>query len=54
MIQALFLIFIGIAVAASINAVFDWRRNKRIDKWLEERRYLPVCASAGTVWKESK
>ena len=52
MIQALFLIFVGIGIASTINVVFDWRRNKRIDEWHAERRYLPVCASAGTVWKE--
>lgn len=54
MIQALFLIFIGVAVAATVNTIFDWRRNKRIDKWNAEPRNLPLCASAGTVWKESK
>lgn len=54
MIQALFLIFVGIGIASTINVIFDWRRNKHIDKWNEERRYLPACASAGTVWKESK
>lgn len=51
MIQALFLIFVGIGIASTINVVFDWRRNKRLDKWNEEPRNLPLCASAGTVRK---
>lgn len=54
MIQAVFLIFIGIAVAASINTLFDWRRNKRLDKWNEEPRNLPLCASSGAVRKGLK
>lgn len=48
-LQALLLIALGVGVASTINLLFDWRRNKRIDQWLEEPRYLPACASAGTV-----
>lgn len=48
-LQALLLIALGVGVAATINLLFDWRRNKRLDKWMEEPRYLPACASAGTV-----
>lgn len=49
LIQALLLIALGVAGAATINLVFDWRRNHYRDKWLEERRYLPTCAAAGVI-----
>lgn len=49
LLQAVFLMALGVGVAATINLLFDWRRNKRLDKWLAEPRYLPTCASAGTV-----
>ncbi len=49
LVQALLLIAIGIGAASTINLLFDWRRNHYLDKWMEEPRYLPACASAGTV-----
>lgn len=49
MLQALLLIALGVGVAATINLLFDWRRNRRIDRWMKEPRYLPACASAGAI-----
>lgn len=47
--QAMLLIAIGIGAASTINLLFDWRRNKRMDAWLKEPRYLPTCVIAGSV-----
>lgn len=49
LLQALFLIALGVGVAATVNLLFDWRRNQRLDRWMAEPRYLPACAIAGTV-----
>ena len=49
MMQALLLIGLGICLPAAFNVLFDWRRNKRMDRWMQERRYLPTCAIAGSV-----
>lgn len=47
--QALLLIGIGIGAASTINLLFDWRRNRALDKWMEAPRSLPACALAGSV-----
>ena len=49
LLQALLLIAVGIGAASTINLLFDWRRNRLLARWGQERRYLPSCASAGTV-----
>lgn len=49
LLQAVLLIALGICAAATINLLFDWRRNKRLDAWMKEPRYLPSCASAGAI-----
>ncbi len=49
LIQAVLLIALGVCGAATINLLFDWRRNRLLARWGQERRYLPSCASAGTV-----
>ncbi len=49
LLQALFLIALGVGVAGTANLIFDWRRNHYRDEWMKERRYLPTCASAGSV-----
>ena len=47
--QALLLIAVGIGAASTINLLFDWRRNRALDKWMEETRSLPTCVIAGSV-----
>ncbi len=49
LLQAIFLIALGVGAALTANLLFGWRQRRRVQAYREGVVYLPWCASAGTV-----